>query len=108
MGCGPPWPSARGRGEAPVESPPKSSEIVSEISIGSDQFRELSARHDIRPEAGSIRRLNHPQPGRVDVRFEKLGIVGIDGQMLVIYHPEPEGLFEDELALLGTLVSAQT
>jgi hypothetical protein len=87
---------------------PRLAEIVSELSVGSNQFRKLWARHDVRPKAGSIRRLNHPQLGRVDVRFEKLGIVGTDGQTLVIYHAEPEGPFEEVLAGLGTLVTTET
>jgi hypothetical protein len=62
----------------------------------------------VRPKAGSVRRLNHPQLGRVDLRFEKLGIVGTDGQMLVIYHPEPDGPFEEVLLRLGTLVADGT
>jgi hypothetical protein len=87
---------------------PRLAEIVSELSVGSNQFRKLWARHDVRPKAGSIRRLNHPQLGRIDVRFEKLGIVGTDGQTLVIYHAEPEGPFEEVLAGLGTLVTTET
>jgi transcriptional regulator with XRE-family HTH domain len=87
---------------------PRLAEIISELSVGSDQFRKLWARHDVRPKAGDIRRLNHPQLGRVDVRFEKLGIVGTDGQMLVIYHGEPEGPFEEVLARLATLVAGET
>jgi hypothetical protein len=87
---------------------PRLAEVVGELSVGSDQFRELWARHDVRPKAGGIRRLNHPQLGRVDVRFEKLGIVGTDGQMLINYHAEPEGPFEGVLARLGTLVTAET
>jgi transcriptional regulator with XRE-family HTH domain len=87
---------------------PRLAEIVDELSVGSDQFRKLWARHDVRPKAGAIRRLNHPQLGRVDLRFEKLDVVGTDGQMLVIYHAEPEGPFEEVLARLGTLVTDGT
>jgi transcriptional regulator with XRE-family HTH domain len=82
---------------------PRLAEIIGELSVGSEQFRKLWARHDVRPKAGSIRRLNHPRLGRVDVRFEKLGIVGTVGQMLVIYHAEPDGPFGPTLARLGAL-----
>jgi hypothetical protein len=81
---------------------PRLAKIIDELSVDSDQFRKLWARHDVRPKAGSIRRPNHLQLGRVDLRFEKLGIAGTDGQMLVIYHPEPEGPFEEVLTRLGT------
>jgi transcriptional regulator with XRE-family HTH domain len=87
---------------------PQLAGIVDELSAGSEQFRKLWARHDVRPKAGGIRRLNHPQLGRVDLRFEKLGIVGTDGQVLVIYHAEPEGPFEEVLARLGTFVTDET
>jgi hypothetical protein len=87
---------------------PRLAEIVGELSVGSDQFRKLWARHDVRPKAGDIRRLNHPQLGRVDLRFENLGIVGTDGQMLVVYHAEPGGPFEEVLARLGTFIADGT
>jgi transcriptional regulator with XRE-family HTH domain len=87
---------------------PRLAEIVGELSVGSEQFRQLWARHDVRPKAGSIRRLNHPRLGRIDLRFEKLGIAGTDGQMLVVYHAEPEGPFEQTLARLGALVTYGT
>jgi len=66
------------------------------------------ARHEVRPKAGDIRRLNHPQLGRVDLRFEKLGIVGTDGQTLVVSHAEPGGPFEEVLARLGQPVTDGT
>jgi transcriptional regulator with XRE-family HTH domain len=83
---------------------PRLAEIVGELSVGSEQFRKLWDRHDVRPKAGAIRRLNHPQLGRVDLRFEKLAIAGTNGQMLVIYHAEPESPFEEVLARLGPFV----
>jgi hypothetical protein len=42
------------------------------------------------------------------VRFEKLGIVGTDGQMLVIYHAGPDSPSEEVLARLATIVTDRT
>ncbi|MFG1710815.1 helix-turn-helix transcriptional regulator [Nonomuraea sp. M3C6] len=84
---------------------PRLAEIIGELSVRSDRFQHLWARHDVRPKTGGMRRLNHPQVGRIELRHEKLIIAGTTGQMLVIYHAEPGTPSADALALLTSLAA---
>ncbi|MFF4978302.1 helix-turn-helix transcriptional regulator [Streptomyces sp. NPDC001083] len=76
-------------------------ELVGELALHSDRFRQLWARHDVRPKAGGKRRLNHPRLGEIELRHEKLAIAGTNGQLLVIYHAEPGSPSEAALATLA-------
>jgi hypothetical protein len=80
-------------------------ELVGELSVRSDHFRSLWARHDIRAKiSGGTRHLYHPQVGELDLHYENLQISGTDRQTLIIYHAAPSSPTERALALLATLV----
>jgi len=79
--------------------------LVGELSLGSDRFRALWARHDVRALAGGTLRLTHPEVGELTLRREKLAIGGTAGQMLVIYHAEPGSPSAEKLAILASLAS---
>lgn len=68
---------------------PRIVQLVGELSLGSDTFRRLWARHDVTALAGGSMRLQHPQVGRLELRREKLLLGDTDGQILAIYHAEP-------------------
>ena len=76
---------------------PQVAQLVGELSLASEPFRKLWARHDVRALAGAAVRMRHPEVGPLDLRLEKLPIGGSDGQLLVIYHAEPGS--ESALAL---------
>jgi transcriptional regulator with XRE-family HTH domain len=80
-------------------------QLVGELSLGSDRFRQLWARHDVRPLAGGSLRLAHPQVGELKLRREKLAIGGTAGQVLVIYHAEPGSPSAEKLSILASLAS---
>ncbi len=84
---------------------PRVSHLVGELSLGSEAFRQLWARHDVRALAGRPVRLRHPEVGPLELRFEKLSVGGTDGQLLVIYHAEPGSDSARSLALLGSLAA---
>lgn len=88
-------------------SDPHLVELVGMLSLRSDRFRQLWARHDVRPKIGKKRLLRHPQLGEIELRYEKLAIAGTAGQVLVIYHSEPGSPSEDSLALLTSLATTQ-
>jgi transcriptional regulator with XRE-family HTH domain len=79
--------------------------LVGELSLGSEDFRRLWARHDVRPLAGGAVRMWHPEVGELELRREKLGIGGTDGQLLVLHHAEPGSPSARALALLGSLAA---
>jgi transcriptional regulator with XRE-family HTH domain len=82
---------------------PRAVELVGELSLGSERFRQLWARHDVQVRRGRPIRMHHPQVGDLTVRCEKLTIGGTDGQMLVVYHAESGTSSADQLALLRSL-----
>ena len=82
---------------------PRFVSLVGELSLSSERFRRLWARHDVQPHKGMPIRLNHPQVGELTLSREKLTIGGTAGQLLVIYHAEPGTTAAEKLALLGSL-----
>ncbi|WP_203819150.1 helix-turn-helix domain-containing protein [Paractinoplanes ferrugineus] len=80
--------------------------LVGELSLASDKFRQLWARHDVQALRGRPARLDHPEVGELTLRREKLAIGGTTGQMLVVYHAAPGSDSADKLALLGSLKQA--
>jgi transcriptional regulator with XRE-family HTH domain len=84
---------------------PRLAQLVGELSLGSELFRQLWARHDVKPLAGGSMRMRHPQVGMLELRREKLPIGDSGGQLLVIYHAEPGSESARSLALLGSLAA---
>ncbi|MGA1813341.1 helix-turn-helix transcriptional regulator [Frondihabitans sp. 4ASC-45] len=82
---------------------PRVVQLVGELSLASDEFRRLWARHDVRAGQGGITQYRHPQVGDLTLRREKLAIRGADGQLLVILHAADDADSAGLLRLLGTL-----
>ncbi|MEV6115337.1 helix-turn-helix transcriptional regulator [Streptomyces sp. NPDC052109] len=68
---------------------PRIVQLVGELSLASDTFRRLWARHDVTALAGGSMRLRHPRLGMLELRREKLPISDSGGQILAVYHAEP-------------------
>ncbi len=86
---------------------PRIAQLVGELSLASELFRRLWARHEVRALAGASARMLHPQVGTLDLRREKLPIGESGGQLLVIYHAEPGSQTATSLALLGSLAATE-
>lgn len=86
---------------------PRIAQLVGELSLASEPFRRLWARHDVKALAGAPVRMRHPQVGMLELRREKLPIGDSHGQLLVIYHAEPGSDSATSLALLGSLAAAE-
>ena len=84
---------------------PRLAQLVGELSLASELFRQLWARHDVKPLAGGLTRMRHPEVGMLELRREKLPIGDSDGQLLVIYHAEPGSETASSLGLLGSLAA---
>ncbi len=84
---------------------PRIAQLIGELSLSSDTFRRLWARHDVRALAGGAVRLNHPDVGPMELWREKLPIGDSGGQVLAIYHAEPGSESARSLALLGSLAA---
>ena len=68
---------------------PRVAQLVGELSLASEPFRKLWARHDVRALEGAAVRMRHPEVGPLDLRLEKLPIGDSGGQLLVVYHAAP-------------------
>jgi transcriptional regulator with XRE-family HTH domain len=82
---------------------PRFVQLVGELSLASERFRRLWARHDVQTRAGMPERIRHPTVGELTLSREKLAIGGAEGQLLVVYHAEPGTSSAEKLALLGSL-----
>lgn len=80
-------------------------QIVGELSLASEQFRRLWARHDVQVREGSQTAMYHPQVGELTLHKERLMVGGADGLVLVIYHPAPDTGSTEKLALLASLTA---
>ncbi|MFC7384921.1 helix-turn-helix transcriptional regulator [Sphaerisporangium rhizosphaerae] len=81
---------------------PRLESLVGELSLRSERFRKLWARHDVERRAGGTSHMLHPLVGTLHLRREKLALNGVDGQLLVVYHAEPGSESAQALALLGS------
>lgn len=82
---------------------PRAAALVGELSLKSEAFRRLWARHDVRRGTSVVSLIRHPEVGDLDLFCDKLAIAGADGMRLVIYHAEPGTESARALALLGSL-----
>ncbi|BCJ51896.1 transcriptional regulator [Actinoplanes sp. NBRC 14428] len=87
---------------------PRYAQLVGELSVGSEHFRRLWARHDVKIREGAPTRLRHPEVGEMTLRREKLGVGGSDGLLLVVYHAEPGTDSARSLGLLGSLAASES
>ena len=84
---------------------PRLNELVGELSVRSERFRRLWARHDARPKRSGTARVSHPQFGPLELSFEKLPIPDTDGQTLAVCHAAPGSPNAQALALLASIVA---
>jgi transcriptional regulator with XRE-family HTH domain len=85
---------------------PRLAALVGELSLKSEEFRQLWARHDVRRPEGRFSLLRHPDVGDLDLYADKLTIGGTDGLVLSVYHAEPGSESARSLALLGSLAAS--
>src|SRR5262245_41386204 len=85
-----------------ADGDPAAARLIGELSLASEAFRQLWARHDVKALAGAPARILHPQAGPLELRREKLAVGESGGQMLVIYHAELGSDTARSLALLGS------
>ncbi|MDG4826878.1 helix-turn-helix transcriptional regulator [Asanoa sp. WMMD1127] len=85
---------------------PRLAALVGELSLKSEEFRQLWARHDVRRPAGRFSLMRHPEVGDLDLYADKLTIAGAEGLMLGVYHAEPGSESARSLALLGSLAAS--
>ncbi|MBB5787882.1 helix-turn-helix transcriptional regulator [Jiangella mangrovi] len=86
---------------------PRLTELVGELSLKSEEFRRLWARHDVRVKVSGTKRFRHPMVGDLTLDYETLAVNGAPGQLVIAYHAEPGSPSEQGLALLSSTVASQ-
>lgn len=81
-------------------------ELVGELSLASEAFRQAWAGHDVTPLRGEPVRMDHPQVGQISLGVSKLEVDGNDGLMLIVFHAEPGTQDAERLALLASLTAS--
>ena len=84
---------------------PRLAELVGELSLKSDEFRRLWARHEVREKASGVKRMLHPMVGELVLGDETLRVNDAPEQLVVGYHAEPGSASERALALLGAMAA---
>ncbi|MFG3250340.1 helix-turn-helix transcriptional regulator [Streptomyces sp. NPDC048187] len=85
-------------------------ELVGELSTLSTDFRTLWASHDVRIRHEGVKRLNHPQAGRLEMTFRSLDLPLPQRAVhdLIIYTAEPGTPSQDRLKLLASWTAPTT
>ncbi|MET8010125.1 helix-turn-helix domain-containing protein [Streptomyces sp. NPDC005271] len=86
---------------------PQLIDLVGELSLKSETFRRLWARHEIRQKTHETKRFRHPVVGELVLEYEALTVNSAPGQQLVVYQAESGSSSERALALLGSLTAAE-
>ncbi|MER6346707.1 helix-turn-helix domain-containing protein [Streptomyces sp. NPDC001595] len=81
---------------------PRLSALVGELSVKSEDFRRLWARHDVKEKAYGAKLLRHPLVGELALSFETFRMVDDGEQSLVTYHAEPGSPSAEALRLLAS------
>lgn len=85
---------------------PRLTEVIGELTVRSPAFAALWARHEVRPKAGELKRIRHPEVGLLELHSQAFGIPDAPGQQLHVYSAEPGTPAADGLKLLGSLAGA--
>lgn len=76
--------------------------LIGELSVKSEEFRVLWARHDVKDKSHGEKRLSHPLVGELTLYCESFDLPHDPGQFLVTYHAEPGSPSADSLRLLAS------
>ena len=85
-------------------------ELVGELSTLSPDFRRQWAEHDVLMRHDGVKRLQHPDVGRMELPFQSLDLPlpGRAVHDLIIYTAEPGTASEDRLKLLAIWSATQS
>jgi transcriptional regulator with XRE-family HTH domain len=81
---------------------PRLAALVAELSERSPDFTRLWARHDIRLTPPDHQIFNHDIVGTIELKPERLAIVGTNGQLLIVSHAQPGSPSEQALERLAS------
>ena len=68
---------------------PRLASLVGELSLTSEEFRRLWARHNVRERGPGRKRYGNPFVGPITLGYESFGVNGRAGQTLFVFYAEP-------------------
>lgn len=85
-------------------------ELVGELSTLSPEFRTMWASHDVRIHHEGVKRLDHPEVGRLEMTFRSLNLPLAQRAVhdLTVYAAEPGTPSEDRLKVLASWTAPRT
>jgi transcriptional regulator with XRE-family HTH domain len=89
----------------PVQDDPEVSRLVGDLSLASQDFRELWARHDVHTTSAGRKAYDHPEIGRLTLYFHAMPVGS--GQVLTVLHARPGSPDADKLALLAAIAAGR-
>ncbi|MGW3431403.1 helix-turn-helix domain-containing protein [Streptomyces melanosporofaciens] len=90
----------RGLAGADVDDPDLAA-LVAELSMRSESFRRLWARHDVRGRTNGRATIAHPRVGPLTLELERFLVPSAPGRQLVVYSAEPDSPSHEALRLLA-------
>lgn len=91
------------RGEAGVDlDDPALTALVGELSLRSEEFRAMWARHDVRAKTTGMKRYRHPVVGDLELDYQTFAINGAVGQTLHVFSATPDVTTSDAMRVLST------
>ncbi|RSM64972.1 XRE family transcriptional regulator [Kibdelosporangium aridum] len=76
--------------------------LIGELSIHSQEFRELWAKHNVKEKTFGGKLINHSLVGELDLAFESFPLPGEPDMVLVTYVAQPGSPSAEKLALLAS------
>ncbi|MFI1753262.1 helix-turn-helix transcriptional regulator [Streptomyces sp. NPDC020571] len=85
---------------------PRLASLIGELAMGSERFRRLWARADVRARTHGRKAYRHPLVGLLELHQENFALPDESGMELLVLSAAPGSPAEDGLRLLGTLGGA--
>jgi len=84
---------------------PQLTGLVGELSVKSEDFRQMWARHDVRARISGRKRYNNPFIGLITLDYETFTVNADPGQTMFVFRAEPGSSDEHSLLLLAQIAA---
>ena len=84
---------------------PRLTELVGELSVKSEEFRQMWARHDVRARVSGSKRYNNPFTGLIVLDYETFTVNADPGQTMFVFRAEPGSSDAHSLRVLAQIAA---